>query len=82
MALPRHRYLLIELQALDPSLLPPENVLSMIARLEQARSPEQFEEFLDSLAEWLERAGEPDAVLECETAEECTVRAREAAGMS
>ena len=29
--LPRHRYLLIELQALDPSLLPPENVLSMIA---------------------------------------------------
>ena len=43
--LPRHRYLLIELQAVDLSLLPRENVLSMIAGLEQARSPEQFEEF-------------------------------------
>ncbi len=60
--LPRHRYLLIELQAVDLSLLPRENVLSMIAGLEQARSPEQFEEFLASLAEWLERAGEPDLV--------------------
>ena len=52
----RHRYLLIELQKLDASALPPDNVLSMIARLEQARSTEQVEELLASLADWL---GEP-----------------------
>lgn len=53
---PRHRYLLIELQTLDASVLPPDNALSMIARLEQARSTEQLEELLASLADWL---GEP-----------------------
>ena len=58
MALPRHRYLLIELQALDPSLLPPENVLSMIARLEQARSPKEVDELVAPLAYWLEQAGD------------------------
>ena len=60
--LPRHTYLLIELQAIDPSLLPHDNVLSMIARFEQARSPEQLEELVASVAEWIERAGEPDLV--------------------
>ncbi len=60
--LPRHPYLLIELQALDPSLLPRENVLSMIARFEQARSPEQLEKLVVSLAQWIEQAGEPDLV--------------------
>ena len=35
--LPRHRYLLIELQALDLSLLPRENVLSMIAGRKKQR---------------------------------------------
>ena len=60
--LPRHPYLLIELQAIDPSLLPHDNVLSMIARFEQARSPEQLEELVASVAEWIERAGEPDLV--------------------
>lgn len=38
---PRHPYLLIELQTLDPSTLPYGSVLSMIAKFEQARSPEQ-----------------------------------------
>lgn len=57
---PRHRYLLIELQALDASVLPPENVLSMIARLEQARSLARLEELVVSLVNWLERAGEPN----------------------
>ena len=56
---PRHRYLLIELQALDASVSPPENVLSMIARLEQARSLERLKELVVSLVNWLERAGEP-----------------------
>ena len=59
---PRHRYLLIELQTLDASLLPPENVLSMIARLEQARSPEEVDELVAPLADWLEQAGEPELV--------------------
>lgn len=57
---PRHRYLLIELQALDASVLPLENVLSMIARLEQARSRGQLKELVVSLVNWLERAGEPN----------------------
>ena len=59
---PRHRYLLIELQALDPAFLPRRNVLSMIARLEQARSLEQLEELVVRLAEWIEGAGEPNLV--------------------
>lgn len=42
---------------LDASGLPPDNVLSMIARLEQARSTEQLKELLASLADWL---GEPE----------------------
>ena len=54
---PRHRYLLIEPQALDPSLLPPDNVLAMITRFEQARSPEEVDELVAPLADWLERAG-------------------------
>lgn len=58
--LPRHRYFLIGLRELDLSLLPRENVLSMIAGLEQARSLEQFEKFLVPLAEWLERVRDPD----------------------
>lgn len=37
---------------LDASGLPPDNVLSMIARLEQARSTEQLKELLASLADW------------------------------
>ena len=57
---PRHRYLLIELQALDASVLPLENVLSMVARLEQARSGRQLKQLVVSLVNWLERAGEPN----------------------
>ena len=53
---PRHPYLLIELQTLDPSTLPYGSVLSMIARFEQARSPEQLEHLVGTLADWVERA--------------------------
>lgn len=54
---PRHRYLLINLQRLDPASLPEDNVLSMIAALEQARSPERLVELALSLRDWAERAG-------------------------
>ena len=60
--LPRHRYVLIELQAVDPSLLPPDNVLAMIAKFEQAQSPEEVDELVALLADWLERVGEPNLV--------------------
>ena len=53
---PRHGYLLIDLQRLDPASLPEENVLSMIAALEQARSPKRLEELALSLRDWAERA--------------------------
>ena len=59
---PRSRYVLIELQALDPSPLPPDNVLAMIAKFEQAQSPEEVDELVALLADWLERVGEPDLV--------------------
>ena len=36
--LPRHRYLVIEVQTLNPSLLQPDNVLSVIARFEHVGS--------------------------------------------
>ena len=55
---PRHRYLLIELQTLDASVLPLGNILSMIARFEQARSRERLEELVVSLTNSLQRAGE------------------------
>ncbi|MDE2875269.1 MAG: Rpn family recombination-promoting nuclease/putative transposase [Gemmatimonadota bacterium] len=54
---PRHRYLLIDLQRLDPASLPEENVLSMIAALERVRSPERLEELALSLSDRAERAG-------------------------
>ena len=59
--LPRQRYLVIDLQALDPSRLPSENVLAMLAKFEQAGTPERLAELVASLSEWLERTG--DAVL-------------------
>ena len=42
--LPSHRYLLIDIQALDPSRLPSNNVLAMIARFEQAPTVEEGRE--------------------------------------
>ena len=51
--LPRHRYLLLDLRAIDPSLLPAENVVSLIAMLQQARSQRQLERLGASLADWL-----------------------------
>jgi len=60
--LPRHRYLLIEVRTLDPSRLPADNVLSVIARFEQTSSTEQVEELASSLAAWLEQVGDPKLV--------------------
>lgn len=54
---PRHGYLLIDLQRIDPASLPEENVLSMIAALERARSPKRLAELALSLREWTERVG-------------------------
>ena len=56
--LPRHRYSLLDLRALDPSRLPPENVVSLVAMLEQAGSAGQLEHLGASLADWLLRMGE------------------------
>lgn len=53
---PRHRYLLIDLQRLDPASLPEDNALGVIAALEQARSPERLLELALSLTDWAERA--------------------------
>ena len=58
--LPRHRYLLIEIQAEDPAALPPDNVLSMIARFEQAPTAAALEELVRSLPEWLTRIRLPE----------------------
>ena len=48
--LPGHRYLLLDLKALDPLLLPVENVVSLVTMLEQAGSQAQLEELGASLA--------------------------------
>ena len=58
--LPRHRYLLLDLKALDPLLLPVENVVSLVTMLEQAGSQTQLEELGASLADWLRRIGETE----------------------
>ena len=58
--LPRHRYLLIEVQSLGVSELPSDNVLSLIASFEQARSPGRFEESLARSADWLENAADQE----------------------
>lgn len=58
--LPQHQYLLIDLGALDSARLPPANVVSLIAMLEQARSHGQLQELGASLAEWLRRIGETE----------------------
>ena len=57
---PRQRYLLIEIRAQDPASLPPENVLAMIARFEQAPTAEALEELAGSLGDWLDAVGEPE----------------------
>ena len=58
--LPRHRYLLIDVQELDPAALPRESVLAMIARLEQAPTAESVEELVAPLADLLGRIAEPE----------------------
>ena len=58
--LPRHRYLLIAVQELDPGALPDDSVLAMIARLEQASTPEAVEELVAPLAKVLRQIAEPE----------------------
>lgn len=58
--LPRHRYLLMDLRALEPTLLPVGNVVSLVTMLEQADSQAQLEELGASLAFWLRRVGETE----------------------
>ena len=58
--LPRHRYLLIDLRAQDPSLPAPENVVSLMAMLERSQSQGMLEELGAALADWLRRIGEAD----------------------
>ena len=60
--LPRHRYLLIEIRALDPARLPPDNVLAVIARFERADSSGRVEELAGSVAGRLEQLGDPRLV--------------------
>ncbi len=57
---PRQRYLLIEIRAQDPDSLPPDNVLAMIARFEQAPTAEALEELVGSLADGVAAVKEPD----------------------
>jgi len=57
---PQHRYLLIDLRALDPSLLPTDNVLSLMAMLEQAGTQGRLEELGSALAAWLVRTGQAE----------------------
>ena len=56
--LPRHRYLLIDLRALDTSLLVEENMVSLMAILERARTLGQLEEVGAAMADWLVRVGD------------------------
>ena len=58
--LPRHRYLLIEIQAADPAALPPDNVLAMIAKFEQAPTAEALDGLVASLPDWFKRARLPE----------------------
>ena len=58
--LPRHRYFLINLKALDPTRLPSGNVVSLVAMLEQAGSQGRLEELGAALAKWLLRMRETE----------------------
>lgn len=58
--LPRHRYLLIDVQELDPGALPDDSVLAMIARLEQASTAEAVEQLVAPLANMLGQIAEPE----------------------
>ena len=57
---PRLRYLLIEIRAQDPASLPPDKVLAMIARFEQAPTAELLEPLIVVLSDWLAAVGEPE----------------------
>ena len=57
---PRLRYLLIEIRSLDLATLPPDNVLAMIAKFEQAPTAEALEELAGSLADRPEAIEAPE----------------------
>jgi len=57
---PRLRYLLIEIRAQDPASLPPDNVLAVMARFEQAPTAEGLEPLIVALSDWLAAVGEPE----------------------
>ena len=57
---PRLRYLLIEIRSLALAALPPDNILTMIARFEQAPTADALEELAGSLAERVEAIGKPE----------------------
>ncbi len=59
-SLPRHRYLLVAVQTTDPASLPPDNVLAMIAKFEQAPTAEALDELVASLPDWFTRARLPE----------------------
>ena len=58
--LPRHRYLLIDLRAPDASLLVEENIVSLMAILERAKTLGQLEEVGAAMADWLVRVGDAE----------------------
>ena len=65
--LPRHRYLLIDLQAPGPYGPPTENLLSMIAELERAKTRERLEELAGMLPELAVRIQDPSLIGRLET---------------
>ncbi len=57
---PRPRYLLIEIRSLALASLPPDNILAMIARFEQAPTAKALEELVGSLADRVETIEAPE----------------------
>lgn len=73
---PSHRYLLVDVQRLDPAGLSSDNVLAAMVRLEQARSVHQLGEALRALADWAAQAEEPELVARLEAWINILVRPR------
>ena len=59
---PRLRYLLIEIRSLDLASFPPDNILAMIAKFEQAPTAEALEELAGSLGGRVEAIEAPELV--------------------
>ncbi len=61
--LPSQRYLLIELQNVEPARLADPSAIAMMARLEQARTPDELEAAVIDLVAWIEDAGAPELIV-------------------